>query len=107
VASARTDAIPAAQPRTARRADEGRHAVWAAGLAKSYGPTVALAGLDLHVAAGETVALLGPNGAGKTTTLGLLLGLLTPAVARSRCMACLQRRRSPAAWSAPCSKTPV
>jgi len=39
---------------------------------------VALAGLDLHVAAGETVALLGPNGAGKTTTIGLLLGLLTP-----------------------------
>jgi ABC-2 type transport system ATP-binding protein len=52
--------------------------VWAAGLAKSYGPTVALAGLDLHMAAGETVALLGPNGAGKTTTISLLLGLLTP-----------------------------
>jgi ABC-2 type transport system ATP-binding protein len=52
--------------------------VHAAGLAKSYGPTVALVGLDLHVAAGETVALLGPNGAGKTTTIGLLLGLLTP-----------------------------
>jgi len=52
--------------------------VWAAGLAKSYGPTVALAGLDLHVAAGETVALLGPNGAGKSTAIGLLLGLLTP-----------------------------
>jgi ABC-2 type transport system ATP-binding protein len=52
--------------------------VWAARLAKSYGPTVALAGLDLHVAAGETVALLGPNGAGKTTTIGLLLGLLSP-----------------------------
>jgi ABC-2 type transport system ATP-binding protein len=53
--------------------------VWASGLVKSYGPTVALAGLDLHVAAGETVALLGPNGAGKSTTIGLLLGLLSPA----------------------------
>jgi ABC-2 type transport system ATP-binding protein len=52
--------------------------VRAIGLVKSYGPTVALAGLDLHVAAGETVALLGPNGAGKTTTIGLLLGLLAP-----------------------------
>jgi ABC-2 type transport system ATP-binding protein len=51
--------------------------VLAAGLAKSYGSTAALAGLDLHVAAGETVALLGPNGAGKSTTVGLLLGLLT------------------------------
>jgi ABC-2 type transport system ATP-binding protein len=53
-------------------------AIAAAGLAKSYGSTVALAGLDLHVAAGETVALLGPNGAGKSTTIGLLLGLLHP-----------------------------
>jgi ABC-2 type transport system ATP-binding protein len=53
-------------------------AVWTVGLTKSYGSTVALAGLDLHVAPGETVALLGPNGAGKTTTIGLLLGLLNP-----------------------------
>jgi ABC-2 type transport system ATP-binding protein len=51
--------------------------VLAAGLAKSYGPTVALAGLDLDVASGETVALLGPNGAGKSTTIALLLGLLS------------------------------
>jgi ABC-2 type transport system ATP-binding protein len=80
VASVRTGPIPAAQPEpgTARQACQDRPAVWAAGLAKSYGSTVALAGLDLHVAAGETVALLGPNGAGKTTTIGLLLGLLSP-----------------------------
>jgi len=86
VASTRTDPVPAAQPgpRTAQRADEDRPAVWTAGLAKSYGPTVALAGLDLHVAAGETVALLGPNGAGKTTTIGLLLGLLTPGGGQAR-----------------------
>jgi len=51
--------------------------VLAAGLAKSYGSTVALAGLDLQVAAGETVALLGPNGAGKSTAISLLLGLLS------------------------------
>src|SRR6516162_4815074 len=72
--------MPAAppEPATAQQASEDRPAVRATGLAKSYGPTVALAGLDLHVAAGETVALLGPNGAGKTTTIGLLLGLLTP-----------------------------
>ena len=80
MASARTDTIPAAQPEpgTARQACEDRPAVCAAGLAKSYGPTVALVDLDLEVAAGETVALLGPNGAGKTTTIGLLLGLLAP-----------------------------
>jgi ABC-2 type transport system ATP-binding protein len=81
VASGRTDSIPAPQPTPgpAQTAGEDRSAVWAAGLAMSYGSTVALAGLDLHVAAGETVALLGPNGAGKTTTIGLLVGLLTPA----------------------------
>jgi ABC-2 type transport system ATP-binding protein len=61
-----------------RQAGGDRLAVRAVGLAKSYGSTVALAGLDLQVAAGETVALLGPNGAGKTTTIGLLLGLLSP-----------------------------
>ena len=80
MASARTDPIPAGRPGpgAALQASRDRPAVWAAGLAKSFGPTVALAGLDLHVAAGETVALLGPNGAGKTTTIGLLLGLLSP-----------------------------
>ena len=78
--SVRTHPIPPAQPgpETAQQADEDRPAVHAVGLVKSYGSTVALAGLDLHVAAGETVALLGPNGAGKTTTIGLLLGLLAP-----------------------------
>ena len=80
MASVGTDPIPAAQPEptAAQQACEDRPAVWAAGLAKSYSPTAALAGLDLHVAAGETVALLGPNGAGKTTTISLLLGLLSP-----------------------------
>jgi len=65
-------------PETAPHAGGDRPAVRAAGLAKSYGPTVALAGLDLRVAAGETVALLGPNGAGKTTAISVLLGLLSP-----------------------------
>jgi ABC-2 type transport system ATP-binding protein len=38
----------------------------------------AVAGLDLEIAPGETVALLGPNGAGKSTTIDLLLGLSEP-----------------------------
>jgi ABC-2 type transport system ATP-binding protein len=50
----------------------------ASGLAKSFGATVALAGIDFSVARGEVVGLLGPNGAGKTTTMRLLLGLLRP-----------------------------
>jgi ABC-2 type transport system ATP-binding protein len=42
------------------------------GLAKRFGPVVALDGLDLDVDRGEIVALLGPNGAGKSTLLRIL-----------------------------------
>ncbi len=38
----------------------------------------AVRGIDVSIAAGETVALLGPNGAGKSTTIDMLLGLLAP-----------------------------
>jgi ABC-2 type transport system ATP-binding protein len=48
------------------------------GLVKSYGAVRAVRGIDVSVAAGETVALLGPNGAGKSTTIDMLLGLLPP-----------------------------
>jgi ABC-2 type transport system ATP-binding protein len=41
-------------------------------------PIHAVRGVDLSVAAGETVALLGPNGAGKSTTIDMLLGLSKP-----------------------------
>jgi ABC-2 type transport system ATP-binding protein len=43
-------------------------------LRKSYGPTEAVAGLDLEIRAGEVFAFLGPNGAGKTTTVEILEG---------------------------------
>jgi ABC-2 type transport system ATP-binding protein len=48
------------------------------GLRRGYGRIEAVAGIDLHVGAGETLALLGPNGAGKSTTLAMVLGLLAP-----------------------------
>jgi heme exporter protein A len=45
---------------------------------KSFGPHVALAGVDLSVVAGEFVTLMGPNGAGKTTLLRILATLARP-----------------------------
>ena len=47
-------------------------------LTKRYGSIVAVDGLSLSVAPGETLGLLGPNGAGKTTTMGCIVGLLAP-----------------------------
>jgi putative ABC transport system ATP-binding protein len=54
----------------------------ARGLAKQYGSGQALVravdGVDLDVAAGETVAVMGPSGCGKSTLLHLLGGLDRP-----------------------------
>ena len=52
------------------------HCISISGLRKSFGPTVALDGLDLSVATGEVHGFLGPNGSGKSTTIRILLGLL-------------------------------
>jgi branched-chain amino acid transport system ATP-binding protein len=48
------------------------------GVRKAYGDFVALDGVTLSVADGETVAIVGPNGAGKTTLVNVLTGLLKP-----------------------------
>ncbi len=61
------------------------------GLRKSFGRTVALDGLDLHVAAGEVHGFLGPNGSGKSTTIRVLLGLLKAGGGTARLLVvCLQ-----------------
>jgi ABC-2 type transport system ATP-binding protein len=49
---------------------EARH------LRKTYGATVALDDVDLHVEEGRILGIIGPNGAGKTTALNAILGLI-------------------------------
>jgi ABC-2 type transport system ATP-binding protein len=45
---------------------------------KSYGPTIAVDGVNFTAPSGAVTGFLGPNGAGKTTTLRVLLGLARP-----------------------------
>jgi branched-chain amino acid transport system permease protein len=50
----------------------------ASGLRKAFGGVVAVDGLSLELARGETAALIGPNGSGKTTALRLISGASAP-----------------------------
>ena len=59
-------------------------AVEATGLAKRFGATRALGGVDLAVASGSVYGLLGPNGAGKTTMVRILATLLAPDSGQAR-----------------------
>ena len=56
------------------------------GVTKHYevGPVLvtALAGIDLHVDAGEFVVVLGASGSGKTTTLNIIGALDTPSAGK-------------------------
>lgn len=63
-------------------ATSGHGATHLRGVVKAFrvpgGVVNAVRGIDVTIAAGETVALLGPNGAGKSTSLDMLLGLTRP-----------------------------
>jgi spermidine/putrescine ABC transporter ATP-binding subunit len=48
------------------------------GIFKSFGPVVALGGVDLDIRRGEIMTLLGPSGSGKTTLLRVIAGFEAP-----------------------------
>jgi heme exporter protein A len=54
------------------------------GLERRYGERVALSGVTVRVATGQTLAVLGSNGAGKTTLLRVLATLLRPHAGTAR-----------------------
>ena len=51
-------------------------------IAKQYGSTTAVSGIDLDIRAGEFLSLLGPSGSGKTTLLMMLAGFEMPSAGR-------------------------
>jgi ABC-2 type transport system ATP-binding protein len=53
-------------------------------LAKSYGSTEAVRGIDFQVCSGETFGFLGPNGAGKSTTIKILCTITSPSAGSAR-----------------------
>jgi heme exporter protein A len=73
---------------TARDAD-----IELVGVARTFGPLTALAGIDLAIVTGSFVALMGSNGAGKTTLLRVIAGLSSPTAGEVR-IAGIDRRRA-------------
>lgn len=69
---------PATAGRLAGEDASGTALLRARDLRLAYRQVVALAGVDLDLRPGESLALVGPNGAGKTSLLSILAGLTRP-----------------------------
>ncbi len=54
------------------------HAVSMLGVRKTFGPKVAVEGIDLEIPTGSIYGFIGPNGAGKTTTIRMIMSILFP-----------------------------
>jgi ABC-2 type transport system ATP-binding protein len=67
--------MPQRLPARHRKNVNAMATIEARGLRKTFGTTVALDGIDLHVEEGRILGMIGPNGAGKTTALNAILGL--------------------------------
>ena len=76
--AASLSAEPEFDPDGHHGAASGADAVSLTGVRRTFGASVAVDHMNLHVRPGELYALLGPNGAGKTTTLRMIAGLLRP-----------------------------
>ncbi len=48
------------------------------GVRKTFGPKVAVEGIDLSIPEGSMYGFIGPNGAGKTTTIRMIMSILFP-----------------------------
>jgi len=76
-----------ATPRSASASHPPATSAWAGttprlaarGLVHRFGETTALAGVDVDLADGESLAVMGPSGSGKSTLLHVLAGILVPA----------------------------